>query len=292
MNRPPATALNVASWVGVAVDAVDHQHHHRGAEQIVVEGAQELGDEDRQEAAAAQQLGRGFHEVRASLSGDGARGFSDIAKRRKLMSGPRFLVWQRGRLGLASRTMLTLPNILTLSRIFAVPILVFLLWRPTPIDYAITFVLYCMVGATDYFDGYLARAQQRISRLGQFLDPIADKIMVAAVHGDADFQPQGQSDSRDRRAAHHRRAGHPAARDHRFGTARISGAARRLDAGQPARQVEDDFPAGRAGRIDPGGAFPQQPWIHTVGLASLWAAAALTLVTGYDYLRIGLKHLD
>src|SRR5690348_14215665 len=77
--------------------------------------------------------------------------------------------------------MLTLPNLLTLSRIFAVPILVFLLWRPQPIDYGITFILYCVVGITDYFDGYLARAQGRISRLGQFLDPIADKIMVAAV---------------------------------------------------------------------------------------------------------------
>jgi phosphatidylglycerophosphate synthase len=55
------------------------------------------------------------------------------------------------------------------------------LWRPTPIDYLITFVLYCLVGITDYFDGYLARAQGQISKLGQFLDPIADKIMVAAV---------------------------------------------------------------------------------------------------------------
>ena len=77
--------------------------------------------------------------------------------------------------------MLSLPNLLTLSRIFAVPILVFLLWRPTPIDYGITFILYCIVGITDYFDGYLARAQGQISRLGQFLDPIADKIMVASV---------------------------------------------------------------------------------------------------------------
>ena len=77
--------------------------------------------------------------------------------------------------------MLTLPNILTLSRIFAVPLLVFLLWKPSWFDYAITFGLYCLVGITDYFDGYLARAQGQISRLGQFLDPIADKIMVAAV---------------------------------------------------------------------------------------------------------------
>jgi len=77
--------------------------------------------------------------------------------------------------------MLTLPNILTLSRIFAVPLLVFLLWKPSWFDYAITFGLYCLVGITDYFDGYLARAQGAVSRLGIFLDPIADKIMVAAV---------------------------------------------------------------------------------------------------------------
>ena len=77
--------------------------------------------------------------------------------------------------------MLSLPNLLTLSRIFAVPILVFLLWRPAPLDYAITFVLYCIVGITDYFDGYLARAWGNISKLGQFLDPIADKIMIGAV---------------------------------------------------------------------------------------------------------------
>src|ERR1700741_991177 len=76
--------------------------------------------------------------------------------------------------------MLTLPNLLTLSRILAVPILVFLLWSPNWFDYAITFVLYCLVGITDYFDGYLARAQGTVSRLGVFLDPIADKIMIAA----------------------------------------------------------------------------------------------------------------
>ncbi len=77
--------------------------------------------------------------------------------------------------------MLTLPNILTLSRILAVPLLVFLLWKPSWWDYAITFVLYCIVAVTDYFDGYLARAQGTVSKLGIFLDPIADKIMVAAV---------------------------------------------------------------------------------------------------------------
>jgi len=38
--------------------------------------------------------------------------------------------------------------------------------------------------------------------------------------------------------------------------------------------------------------MPEMPWVHTVGIVCLWLAAALTLVTGYDYLRIGLKHMD
>ncbi|MGE4411400.1 MAG: CDP-alcohol phosphatidyltransferase family protein, partial [Sphingobium sp.] len=59
--------------------------------------------------------------------------------------------------------MLTLPNILTLSRIFAVPILVALLWPAEQghewrTGYALACLLYCLMGITDYFDGYLARA--------------------------------------------------------------------------------------------------------------------------------------
>jgi phosphatidylglycerophosphate synthase len=41
-----------------------------------------------------------------------------------------------------------------------------------------------------------------------------------------------------------------------------------------------------------GGAVPEMAWVHTVGIVCLWLAAGLTLVTGYDYLRIGLKHMD
>ena len=78
--------------------------------------------------------------------------------------------------------MLSLPNLLTLSRIFTVPILVALLWYPGwELGYGLGFGLYCLMGITDYFDGYLARAQGTVSKLGVFLDPIADKIMVAAV---------------------------------------------------------------------------------------------------------------
>lgn len=189
--------------------------------------------------------------------------------------------------------MLTLPNLLTLSRILAVPLLVFLLWQPRPIDYAITFVLYCVVGITDYFDGLLARAQGQISKLGQFLDPIADKIMVAAVivmlmaSRKADGNP-------------------PVLQDVNIIPALIillreiivSGLREylaELRVGMPVSQLakwKTTFQLVSLGALILGGAIPAQHWIHQVGIGSLWAAAALTLVTGYDYLRLGLKHMD
>ena len=188
--------------------------------------------------------------------------------------------------------MLSLPNLLTLSRILAVPILVFLLWRPTPIDYAITFVLYCIVGITDYFDGYLARAQGQISRLGQFLDPIADKIMVAAVIVML--------------IASRKMSGEPIIHELHIIPALVillreiivSGLREflaPLNVSVPVSALakwKTTFQLVALGALILGGAFPAEEWIHTVGLASLWAAAALTLVTGYDYLRIGLRHMD
>ena len=189
--------------------------------------------------------------------------------------------------------MLSLPNLLTLSRIFAVPILVFLLWRPTPIDYAFTFVLYCLVGITDYFDGYLARAQGQISRLGQFLDPIADKIMVAAVIVMllASRRANGEP---------------PIIQDLHVIPALIillreiivSGLREflaPLNVSMPVSALakwKTTFQLVALGALILSGGFPHEIWMHTVGLISLWAAAALTLVTGYDYLRIGLRHMD
>jgi cardiolipin synthase (CMP-forming) len=188
--------------------------------------------------------------------------------------------------------MLSLPNLLTLSRIFAVPILVFLLWRPTPVDYAITFVLYCIVGITDYFDGYLARAQGQISRLGQFLDPIADKIMVAAVIVML--------------VSSRKMSGEPVIHGLHIIPALIillreimvSGLREFLASLQISVPVsalskwKTTFQLVALGALILAGAVPNHEWVHHVGLASLWAAAALTLVTGWDYLRIGLRHMD
>ena len=188
--------------------------------------------------------------------------------------------------------MLSLPNLLTLSRILAVPILVFLLWRPAPVDYAITFVLYCVVGITDYFDGYLARAQGRISRLGQFLDPIADKIMVGAVlimlisSRKANPVPEIAGLNIIPALVILLREIIVSGLREFLAELKVSIPVSAL------AKWKTTFQMVALGALILGGAVPHLPWVHLVGLACLWAAAGLTLITGYDYLRIGLKHMD
>jgi cardiolipin synthase len=177
--------------------------------------------------------------------------------------------------------MLSLPNILTLSRILAVPILVFLLWpgtkdlgiQPLPLDYAFAFVLYCLMGITDYFDGYLARAQGTVSKLGVFLDPIADKIMVAAVILMLVFT--------------------------RLLREMIVSGLREFLAGLqisvPVSQLakwKTTFQIVSLGGIILAGALPDWGLLKQAALALLWIAAILTMITGWDYLRVGIKHMD
>ena len=188
--------------------------------------------------------------------------------------------------------MLTLPNLLTLSRIFAVPILVFLLWRPSPVDYAITFVLYCVVGLTDYFDGYVARTQGQISRLGQFLDPIADKIMVAAVLVML-ISSRKANPIPEIEGIHIVAALIILLREIFVSGLREFLAP--LNVSMPVSSLakwKTTFQLVALGALILGGAVPAQAWVHLVGLASLWLAAGLTLITGFDYLRIGMKHFD
>ena len=190
--------------------------------------------------------------------------------------------------------MLSLPNILTLSRILAVPILAFLLWpdfepiglEPRQLDYLIAFALYCLMGITDYFDGYLARASGAVSRLGQFLDPIADKIMIAAVILMLVF-------TRDIQGYNVFAALVILLREI------IVSGLREFLAG-----VEVSMPVSRLakwkttaqlvafGAIILAGGLPMWTFIPIAGLILLWIAAILTLVTGWDYLRLGIKHMD
>ena len=77
--------------------------------------------------------------------------------------------------------MWTLANILTLSRIVVIPLLIATFFIEQPLGSHLAFVLFTLAGVTDFFDGWVARSTGTVSKIGQFLDPIADKLMVAAV---------------------------------------------------------------------------------------------------------------
>ncbi len=183
----------------------------------------------------------------------------------------------------------SLPNILTLSRILAVPFLVLLLWDSGWVGHLAAFVLFGVAAATDYLDGYLARSQGTVSKLGVFLDPIADKIMVAAtivmlvhtgtIHGWAVI-PALVILLREITVS--------GLREYLAG----------LQVSVPVSQLakwKTAFQMIALSALLLAGATPVlAPWLPAlqIGLVSLWLAAGLTAVTGYDYLRVGLKHMS
>ena len=75
----------------------------------------------------------------------------------------------------------TLPNFLSLFRILIIPVLVYLLTFADPFSSLLAALLFLVASFTDYLDGYFARRNQSVSDLGKLLDPLADKLMVAAV---------------------------------------------------------------------------------------------------------------
>lgn len=183
--------------------------------------------------------------------------------------------------------MLTLPNLLTLSRIVAIPLLVACLWWPAwTAGYAMAFVLYCLMGITDYFDGYLARAQGTVSKLGIFLDPIADKIMIAAVIlmlvGTRDI---GGLNLIAALVILLREIAVSGLREF-LAQLQVSVPVSRLAKWKTALQLV------AFGALILAGALPEMPVVKLAGLAALWSAAALTIVTGWDYLRVGITHMD
>ena len=76
---------------------------------------------------------------------------------------------------------MNLSNILTLLRIAIIPIIVLCIYLKSPVFGWLAFTLFCIASITDYFDGYLARIRNEVTNFGTFLDPIADKLLVAAV---------------------------------------------------------------------------------------------------------------
>lgn len=181
-----------------------------------------------------------------------------------------------------------LPNLLTLSRIFAMLLVVGLLFIEPPVGSWLALAAYTYACITDFFDGYLARALKQQSALGRFLDPIADKILVSAVLLML--------------AAKHHITGLtllPAViilcREILVSGLREFLAEIRV--GMPVSQLakwKTTLQMVALGFLIVGTAGPDFGPVTTpeIGIYGLWIAAALTLVTGYDYLRAGLKHMQ
>src|SRR5881628_2773858 len=80
-----------------------------------------------------------------------------------------------------NKTLWTVPNILTWIRIAAIPLIVLLFYSPFHWADPAAGLLFAAAGITDSLDGYLARRLNQTSRLGAFLDPVADKLIVAVA---------------------------------------------------------------------------------------------------------------
>ena len=76
---------------------------------------------------------------------------------------------------------INIPNILTLSRIVMIPIIIYLSFDATTTSKYLIFLLFVYCGITDYLDGYLARKLKKTSMIGKLMDPIADKFLTTSV---------------------------------------------------------------------------------------------------------------
>jgi CDP-diacylglycerol--glycerol-3-phosphate 3-phosphatidyltransferase len=183
---------------------------------------------------------------------------------------------------------LSIPNLLTYARLAAVPALAALMffWQGETGRW-LAAALFALAGITDFFDGYLARAWSQQSLLGRMLDPIADKLLVGAalLLLVADQTISGWS----------------------FWAALIILSREILVSGLREFLVELNVTVA-VSRLakwkttlqmlalcvllvgEPGNALCACNAVN-LGLVLLWAAALLTLYTGFDYFRAGLKHL-
>ncbi|MDE2445362.1 MAG: CDP-diacylglycerol--glycerol-3-phosphate 3-phosphatidyltransferase [Alphaproteobacteria bacterium] len=180
----------------------------------------------------------------------------------------------------------TIPNVLTYGRIVAVPLVAGLLMWDTDRMRWIALAIYIVAAITDFFDGYLARLWRQQSALGRMLDPIADKVLVSVVLLvlAADGILSGGHIwaaiiiiSREVLVSGLREF---------LGELRVSVPVTRIAKWKTTAQL---FAIGFLIAGPAGDKFV----LHTseIGLVLLWIAAAFTLYTGYDYFRVGVRHV-
>lgn len=182
---------------------------------------------------------------------------------------------------------LSLPNILTYGRLAAVPAVVGLLFWPEDLwSRWIALAIFVVAAITDYFDGYLARAYAQQSALGRMLDPIADKLLVAAcllmLVADKTIQSWALWAAivilcREILVSGLREF---------LAELKVSVPVSRVAKWKTTLQLVSVgfLIAGPAGET-------VLPGTVTIGVVLLWAAAILTLYTGWDYLKTGLHHM-
>lgn len=178
----------------------------------------------------------------------------------------------------------SLPNLLTLGRIVAIPVVVGLLYWDVPAARWTAFGLFVAAAFTDWLDGKLARAWGQVSPLGRFLDPIADKLLVAAVI----VMLVGQGDVTGLTVL--------AAVVILCREILVSGLREylaELSVPMPVSKLAKWKTAVQLAALSLLILAPLMPAVGaTIAAALLWTAAVLTLVTGWDYLIRGLKHMQ
>lgn len=185
----------------------------------------------------------------------------------------------------------SLPNILTYGRIIGVPLIVLCFFIEGKLDGSDTarwlaLAVFTVASITDFLDGYLARIWEQTSALGKMLDPIADKLLVSAclLLLAADGTIAGWTIwaaiiilSREilvsglREYLAELRVSLPVTKIAKWKTTIQMIAIGFLLAGPAGDKI--------------------LPYTTQIGLGMLWIAAVITLYTGYDYFRAGLRHV-
>ncbi|MEE2745302.1 MAG: CDP-diacylglycerol--glycerol-3-phosphate 3-phosphatidyltransferase [Pseudomonadota bacterium] len=181
-----------------------------------------------------------------------------------------------------------LPNLLTLSRIGAIPLLIITFYIESPYGNWIGLGVLVYAGVTDFFDGYVARVMSQQSLVGKFLDPIADKLLVGSllVMLVAFDRIEGLS-VLPATVILCREILVSGLREFLAGI-KMSVPVSRLSQWKTTIQML------MLGFLLVGPAGPAFGPLSTteIGVIGLWMSAMLTLITGYDYLRAGLRHVD
>jgi len=184
---------------------------------------------------------------------------------------------------------LNVPNILTYGRIAAAPAVGATYYIPGNWGPWIAFTIFVIASVTDYFDGYLARAWKQQSALGRMLDPIADKLLVSVSILVLAASEHGILNGWSWWAAViilMREIFVSGLREF-LAELRVSVPVTRLAKWKTTMQLI----AVAALLIAPALQGARQGFIINLGLTFFWATALVTLYTGFDYFRAGLKHL-